>query len=148
AERIKTSRFKKLKEINKKNNTNYSIEGLSEPEIRQLFDSIKAEFGRDCFGQGYLFRIIDSSEIANVENLSLDEKINGIKTKPSFVPYAKGDKEGNRWFLKTPYYFDWNEDNVKFLKKNSGKKGKGMPVVRNAKFYFKSGFCWSDIHTV
>ena len=35
--------------------------------------------------------------------------------------------------------------NVRFLKTNSGKKGNGMPVVRNAQFYFNEGFCWSDI---
>ena len=37
--------------------------------------------------------------------------------------------------------------NVRFLKTNSGKKGEGMPVVRNQMFYFKEGFCWSDINT-
>ncbi len=36
---------------------------------------------------------------------------------------------------------------VGFLKANSGKKGEGMPVVRNPQFYFKEGFCWSDINT-
>ena len=33
------------------------------------------------------------------------------------------------------------------MKTNSGKKGKGMPVVRNPQFYFKEGLCWSDINT-
>ena len=37
--------------------------------------------------------------------------------------------------------------NVHFLKTNSGKKGQGMPVVRNPQFYFREGFCWSDINT-
>lgn len=36
---------------------------------------------------------------------------------------------------------------VRFLKTNSGKKGEGMPVVRNPQFYFREGFCWSDINT-
>ena len=31
----------------------------------------------------------------------------------------------------------------KFLKENSGKKGEGMPVVRNPQFYFREGFCWN-----
>ena len=35
---------------------------------------------------------------------------------------------------------------VGFLKTNSGKKGEGMPVVRNPQYYFKEGFC-SDINT-
>ena len=33
------------------------------------------------------------------------------------------------------------------MKTNSGKKGEGMPVVRNSQFYFREGFCWSDINT-
>ena len=38
-------------------------------------------------------------------------------------------------------------DIVRFLKTNSGKKGQGMPVVRNLQFYFREGLCWSDINT-
>ena len=33
------------------------------------------------------------------------------------------------------------------MKTNSGKKGEGMPVVRNPQFYFKEGFCWTDINS-
>lgn len=36
---------------------------------------------------------------------------------------------------------------VHFLKTNSGKKGAGMPVVRNPQFNFKEGFCWTDINS-
>ncbi len=35
--------------------------------------------------------------------------------------------------------------NVQFLKTNSGKRGEGMPVVRNPQFYFREGFCWNNI---
>ena len=31
------------------------------------------------------------------------------------------------------------------MKTNSGKKGEGMPVVRNPQFYFKEGFCWNNV---
>ncbi len=33
------------------------------------------------------------------------------------------------------------------MKTYSGKKGEGMPVVRNSQYYFREGFCWSDINT-
>ena len=36
---------------------------------------------------------------------------------------------------------------VGFLKSNSGKKGEGMPVVRNPQYYFKEGFCWTDVNS-
>ena len=37
---------------------------------------------------------------------------------------------------------------MRFLKTNSGKKGEGMPVVRNQMFYFKEGFCWSAVNSI
>ena len=39
------------------------------------------------------------------------------------------------------------QNTVGFLKSNSGKKGEGMPVVRNPQFYFKEGFCWTDVNS-
>jgi len=36
---------------------------------------------------------------------------------------------------------------LRYLKTNSGKKGEGMPVFRNPQYYFKEGFCWSNVLT-
>lgn len=36
---------------------------------------------------------------------------------------------------------------IQYLKTNSGKKGAGMPVVRNPQFYFREGFCWIDVNS-
>ena len=121
----------------------------SEVEIREIFDEIKLKVGRDVFGQGYLFRIIESSEIADIDEMTEDEKQSGIanERKDHFVLYDKGDRDGNRWFAESPYYIDWSKKSVKWLKGNSGKKGKGMPVVRNPKFYFRAGFCWTDVNS-
>lgn len=155
ADNIRLSRPKKLKEAHKKYNiseldgiqdfTSY-LEDMSEECISRLFDKLKEKYGRDIFGQGYLFRIITSTDVANPDNLTKDEKDNGIdENKPHYVVYDKGDKDGNRWYIESPYYISWSKENVHFLKTNSGKKGNGMPVVRNSQFYFNEGFCWSDI---
>ena len=89
---------------------------------------------------------MDDCEIADVDSLTNDEKENGIETtKPYYVPYDKGDKDGNRWYLETPFAIAWSKENVRFLKTNSGKKGEGMPVVRNPQFYFREGFCWNNL---
>lgn len=120
----------------------------NEREIARVFDELKDEYGRDIFGQGYLYRLISDEELANVDQLTEDEKQNGIEEgKPYYVPYDKGDKDGNRWFLDTPFAIAWTKENVGFLKTNSGKTGGGMPVVRNPQFYFKEGFCWTDINS-
>jgi tRNA1(Val) A37 N6-methylase TrmN6 len=135
--------------IKSKEDAKNFLNGKSEKEITELFDNLKEKYGRDIFGQGYLFRIISDEEIANLDELAADEKKNGIDNfKPHYVPYDKGDKEGNRWYLETPFVIDWSKKVVSWLYKNSGKKGQGMPVVRNPQFYFKEGFCWSDINTI
>ena len=121
------------------------LDSKSEQEVRELFDSLKEKYGRDVFGQGFLYRIVSDDEMADVESLSQSQKANGIDSTRCFVPYDKGDKDGNRWFLPTPYYIAWSKENVAYLKTNSGKKGEGMPVVRNPQFYFREGFCWNLI---
>ncbi|MGQ9863682.1 MAG: hypothetical protein ACUVRD_04255 [Bacteroidia bacterium] len=47
---------------------------------------------------------VSPGEIADVEKLTQAEKLNGISGNKTFVPYDKGDKEGNRWYAPTPYY--------------------------------------------
>ncbi len=145
---IKDNDMNEFDFIESKNDASDFLNTKNEFEIREIFDSLKEKYGRDIFGQGYIFKIINKNEIADLNTLSDTEKKEGISsTKPHWVLYDKGDKDGNKWYLKTPFYINWSKENVKFLKENSGKKGKGMPVVRNSNFYFKEGFCWTDIHT-
>ncbi|HPX57890.1 MAG TPA: hypothetical protein PLY48_03050, partial [Candidatus Cloacimonas acidaminovorans] len=160
SKRIKNNRAQKLYEairnygiselnIHTLQETKEFIADLSEKEIWDLFDELKKKYDRDIFGRGYLYKIINNSEKANVESLTPEEMQDGIDNdKPHWVPYDKGDKEGNRWYLKTPFYLDWSKKTVEFLVTNSGKTGAGNPVVRNKNFYFRNGFCWSDIKTV
>ncbi len=144
--RIAQTRIKKLAEVNKLYGLDHCLPN-DEQELWSLFETIKKKYGRDVFGQGYLYKIVPDNLIADVEYLSDDERKNGIINEATFVPYDKGDKDGNRWYLDTPYLIDWSKSNVFFLKSNSGKKGSGMPVVRNQNFYFREGFCYSDIKT-
>ena len=142
---IQNKNPQELKHLKSKAEVEKFLKNLSEQKIRNLFDELKEKYGRDIFGQGWLYRIVSKEEIADVETLTEEEKLNGIEGIRTFVPYDKGDKEGNRWWAPTPYYIDWSKQNVKFLKENSGKKGEGMPVVRNPQFFFKEGFCWTDV---
>ncbi len=147
AEAIKSKKIK-IAELEKFGNTTDYLNSLTETEIAELFDSLKQQYGRDIFGQGYIYRLVEDSEIADVDTLTEDEKQNGIdKNKNYYVPYDKGDKDGNRWYLETPFAIAWHKENVEFLKTNSGKKGEGMPVVRNPQYYFKEGFCWTDVNS-
>jgi len=116
---------------------------LSEKEIWDLFDDLKNKYDRDIFGRGYLYKIINKSERANVENLTPEERKYGIDNdKPHWVPYDKGDKEGNRWYLKTSFYLDWSIFSLVYYKTQPSCRWQGY------NFFFRNGFCWSDIKTV
>lgn len=152
ADNVYASRPKKLTEaIGKKSKIKEYIGNLTpqefldqstEKQIAETFDKIKETFGRDIFGQGYIYKLIDNEEIADVDSLTEDEKANGIDTsKPYYVPYDKGDKDGNRWYLETPFAIAWSKENVQFLKTDPKARYQGYS------FFFKEGLCWSDINT-
>ncbi|MDY0401783.1 MAG: restriction endonuclease, partial [Bacteroidales bacterium] len=131
--------FCKQNNIKTKQEAEDCINKLNELEIRKLFDEIKEKYGRDIFGQGWLFRIVSDDEIADVDLLTDDDKLNGIIGNKTFVPYDKGDKDGNRWYAPTPYYIDWNRENVKALQTDPKARWQGY------QFFFREGFCWKDI---
>ena len=153
ANNIVSSRPKKLTEVVSRYNPTLPgyiagqsmseyLSSLSESEIATLFDNLKEQYGRDIFGQGYLYKIIEDSEIADVSTLTDDEKENGIDpAKNYYVPYDKGDKDGNRWYLETPFAIAWSKENVHFLKTNPKARYQGY------KFYFREGFCWNNVLT-
>lgn len=93
---------------------------MSEKDIAKLFDSLKEKYGRDIFGQGYIYKIVEEDELADVSKLTKDEKENGIdSSKKVYVPYDKGDKDGNRWYLETPFAIAWSKENVCFIGANT-----------------------------
>ncbi|MDD3908530.1 MAG: Eco57I restriction-modification methylase domain-containing protein [Proteiniphilum sp.] len=149
AKSIKESRPKKLQDAFKKNkkivvdglnnpaDADMFLASMSEKEIAALFDSLKEQYGRDIFGQGYIYKLIDDTELADVDNLTQDEKDNGIDSNKNFwVPYDKGDKDGNRWYLETPFAIAWNKENVRFLKTDPKARYQGYA------FFFREGFTW------
>ncbi|WP_051132427.1 Eco57I restriction-modification methylase domain-containing protein [Thermodesulfobacterium thermophilum] len=138
---IKTQNPKELSNLKSKKDVEDYLNSLSEKEIRKLFDGLKEKYGRDIFGQGWLYRIVSKDEIADVDSLSDDEKLNGIDRDKTYVPYDKGDKDGNRWWAPTPYYIDWNRENVRVLQTDPKARWQGY------QFYFREGFCWNNVST-
>jgi hypothetical protein len=136
---IRTQNPKELSNLKSKKDVEDYLNSLSEKEIRKLFDGLKKKYGRDIFGQGWLYRIVSKDEVADVDSLSDDEKLNGIDGDKTFVPYDKGDKDGNRWWAPTPYYIDWSRKNVRILQTDPKARWQGY------QFYFREGFCWKDI---
>ncbi|KAF5082830.1 hypothetical protein DSECCO2_94270 [anaerobic digester metagenome] len=138
-------KFDLLSDCNSYDDVKEVLDDLKEVEIWELFDGIKEKFGLRIFGKGFMYRIIPDTMIFDVSAITEKQKLEGIKGKRTYVPYDKGDREGNRWYLETPYLIDWSEEAVDWLKSHSGHSGAGMPVVRNPQFYFRNGFCWTNV---
>ena len=115
------------------------LDDFKETEVWELFDGIKEKFGLRVFGKGYMYRIIPDSMIFQGDEISDKQKQQGIKGKMTYVPYDKGDKEGNRWYLETPYLIDWSEDSVAFLSTDERARWQGY------NFFFRNGFCWTNV---
>jgi len=69
---------------------------------------------------------------------------NGLSGRGCWIPYSKGDADGNRWLSNQPLFIEWTAPNVRWLFENSGKPTKGSPVVRNSHLYLLPGVSWSD----
>lgn len=149
ADNIRDSRPTKLRQAYQKfkiselsDITDFSefLTSKTEVEIADLFDSLKEKYDRDIFGQGYLFKIITKKDVANPDDLTQEEKYNGIDaSKPHYVVYDKGDKDGNRWYLESPYYISWTKENVHLLQTDPKARWQGY------NFFFKEGFCWTNV---
>lgn len=127
--------------INSKKDVKDFLNSLSEYDIRKIFDNLKELIGSNIFGQGYIFKIINESEIKNVDDMTESEKLNGINDDEKvYVSYYKGDKEGNRWYSKTPFCINWSSNYVRELKISEQSRWQGYD------FYFKEGFCWNLVN--
>ena len=95
------------------------------------------------WGRTGVRRIIRRQQVASAECLNAEHHRSGIpEPEAHWVPYQKGDAEGNRWTRINNCYIDWSEPTVAWLFDHSG-NGAGFPVVRNSQLYFVRGFCWN-----
>jgi methylase of polypeptide subunit release factors len=131
------SRPQKLAEVNRKYHLNQVLP-KEETEIWKLFDRLKSQLGNKIFGQGYVYRIVSDQLLADITSLSDYDKEHGISGSKTFVPYDKGDKEGNKWYIENPFVIDWSKENVHYLKTSPKSRYQGYT------FYFKEGFCWNN----
>ena len=137
---IKSNKIQRLSFITSIKDAQEFLKKKSEQDKRELFDKLKQEFGKNIFGQGYLFRIINKREIKDANQLSDEEKLNGSsKDKAHFVLYSKGDKLGNQWLTKSNFFIDWSKENVDNLRTRKESRWQGY------NYFFRDGFCWNDI---
>lgn len=64
---------------------------------------------------------------------------NGLSGRGRFVPFRKGDPEGNRWVDNEPLYIDWSKASVDWLSSSPDARWQGH------KFFFTSGVTWTAV---
>ncbi len=68
---------------------------------------------------------------------------NGLYGRARFVPFRKGDPEGNRWLDNEPLFIDWEHSTALWMFHNSGRREPNMPVIRNAHLYLTEGVTYT-----
>lgn len=134
-----TNKWEYLNGVSSLEDVEALFDRLSETQIWQLFDEIKDKYGFRVFGKGFMYRVIPKELEINTEELTDEQRLNGINGRKCWVKYDKGDKEGNRWYLETPYLIDWSTDAVSVLRTDTRARWQGY------NFFFRNGFCWSDV---
>ena len=74
---------------------------------------------------------IDAPRIATIYN--------GLSGRAQFVPFRKGDPEGNRWVDNEPLFIDWSRTSVKWLSEAPEARWQGH------KFFFTTGVTWTAV---
>lgn len=123
--------FTKLLEEN-----NNDFESVVEP-MKEQFDQYR-ELG---LKKGEIYRIVSPLNIVNpgewdekTKHKVIYEGIGNIRT---WVPYRKGDPEGNKWTDNEPLFINWSKENVEYLKNASESRWHGL------EFFFQKGITWT-----
>jgi hypothetical protein len=94
------------------------------------------------FKRGEVYRLVKKDDLYAIEELDeiLRHKIiyEGIETRKCWLPYSKGDKEGNKWINEQDLFINWTKENVIELQTISTARWQGH------KYFMKSGVTWSD----
>jgi hypothetical protein len=87
------------------------FESVVEP-LKEQFNTIR-DLG---LKRGEIYRVVDPDEVANpyiwddtTRSKVISEGIEGIQT---WVPFRKGDPEGNKWIDHEPLFINWSKENL------------------------------------
>jgi len=62
---------------------------------------------------------------------------NGLSGRGLFVPFRKGDPEGNRWVDNEPLFIDWSTHSVDYLSSDKSARWQGC------EYFFTPGIAWT-----
>lgn len=123
-------------ELLKKNRNDF--EAVVEP-LKEQFD-----WRRDLgLQRGEVYRVVPADRVADPNGWSAKERVaaieSGLSGKRTWVPFRKGDPEGNRWISEEPIFIDWNTANVAWLSDPENP----LPRWQGQQFFFTEGITWT-----
>ena len=119
------------------------FDSIAEQMKTRLASNRESWLGQNVgFKRGEVYRIVEKDKIFPVNDLT-DEKrktiiYEGIDSRRCWLPYSKGDKEGNKWTNIQDLFINWRSENLQELKTLSTARWQGH------KYFLKSGVTWSD----
>lgn len=150
-----TEQAKKILERQKELSDKWNDNSLIKPVFKALLEHYDNDFAsvveplkskfhqtRDLsLKKGELYKIVDPSMIANpsIWNQPNRQKViyEGIKDVQTWVPFRKGDPEGNKWIDDEQLFIDWSTSNVEYLQSAQEARWQGH------EFFFQKGITWT-----
>jgi hypothetical protein len=91
--------------------------------------------------RGEIYRVVDSEKIANPytwDDTKRSKVISeGLESSQTWIPFRKGDPEGNKWIDNEPLFIDWSKENVEWLKNSPEARWQGYT------FFFTEGITYT-----
>ncbi|MDP3048258.1 MAG: N-6 DNA methylase [Thermodesulfovibrionales bacterium] len=113
-------------------------------DFESVVETLKSQFNpaRDLgLKRGEIYRVVDPHEIANpyewddaARTRVIHEGLEGYQT---WVPFRKGDPEGNKWIDDEPLFINWSKENVKYLQNAPEARWQGYS------FFFSEGVTYT-----
>jgi len=95
------------------------------------------------FGKFFIYKSVNKRTVKHFNELTENEKINGIENKESWIFYNRGNKEGYKWFVPYNKCINWSKEYVKELKDGI----KTNSRYQGVNYFNNSGFAWIDYFT-
>lgn len=150
-----TEKAQKILERRKELTDKWNKDARIGPKFRELMEEKENDFAsvveplKEQFNQyrelglkkGEVYRVVNLSNTVNLENWNdaIKRRIinEGLDGKQVWIPFRKGDNEGNKWTNDELLFICWSKENVKYLSTSPNARWQGQ------EFFFKPGVAWT-----
>jgi len=113
-------------------------------DFESVVEPLKEQFNptRDLgLKRGEIYRVVNPEEVANPciwDDTTRSKVISeGLEGAQIWVPFRKGDPEGNKWIDHEPLFINWSKENVEWLQNAPEARWQGQ------EFFFQKGITWT-----